>query len=571
MAFQIPLIWITALVVLVLLTFSALVFVKVYQDRRDKDAFVTVICILAITSLLATVCLFPVDIALVSSTTDSSTGLKKSWATPDKVENVVFALTTIYYFLYCLDAVFCLLVVPFAYFWYEEWDLDATTKQRLKGALKHSLFFLALLVLLLFVGLFLPIVNGKARGHLELDYFKKLLMETSGERVLTFITGVLMCTGTILFVLYTAPGLALTPMLLIKSIPSTSAPSVSESVHNALAINRERQRAIETSYQVSGERPTSKDRRELEALQREERTLVRRQRIAREVSSSCSKKFYFKLQAVGRPFKILFGILVLGVTFLIFASMSITAIDKVQNSVCGKSCGYILPHTKIFNPMNWVFVESSRVFPVDYVLALLAVFLFFTCSVVGLTFIGIRFFWVSLFQLQPSRTKPQGLLMSTVMLTLTVLAINYAITMLLAPQYSHYGGQRYCDHTLIGSGYLRSCKNNPELIRTCDEQAPQDICTPTVVSTFVNRLTLNFPFFGAFAFWAQFAFLGFFIIVLLTGLVWTPSFGRRGADEEDDEEESLLASIEARPRAAREYPVGRLRTDRNGYGATART
>jgi LMBR1 domain-containing protein 1 len=100
-----------------------------------------------------------VDIALVSSTTDSSTGLKKSWATPDKVENVVFALTTIYYFLYCLDAVFCLLVVPFAYFWYEEWDLDATTKQRLKGALKHSLFFLALLVLLLFVGLFLPIVN----------------------------------------------------------------------------------------------------------------------------------------------------------------------------------------------------------------------------------------------------------------------------------------------------------------------------------------------------------------------------------------------------------------------------
>jgi LMBR1 domain-containing protein 1 len=237
-------------------------------------------------------------------------------------------------------------------------------------------------------------------------------------------------------------------MLLIKSIPSTSVPSVSESVHNALAINRERQRAIETSYQVSGERPTSKDRRELEALQREERTLVRRQRIAREVSSSCSKKFYFKLQAVGRPFKILFGILVLGVTFLIFASMSITAIDKVQNSVCGKSCGYILPHTKIFNPMNWVFVESSRVFPVDYVLALLAVFLFFTCSVVGLTFIGIRFFWVSLFQLRPSRTKPQGLLMSTVMLTLTVLAINYAITMLLAPQYSHYGGQRYCDHTV---------------------------------------------------------------------------------------------------------------------------
>lgn len=257
-----------------------------------------------------------------------------------------------------------------------------------------------------------------------------------------------MCFGTVLFVLYTAPGLALTPMALIKSTPPSSLPSWSAETSNALAINRERQRALDAQNQSRGTRPTSKDRRELEALQREERTLVRRQRNAEEIQSSRSKKFYRKLEAIGRPFKILLGILVLAVAILIFASMLITAIDKVQNSTCGKRCGYILPNNHIFNPINWLFVQSSKVFPVDYILALLVVLLFFVAGVVGVAFIGIRFLWVVLFQLRPSATKPQGMLMSTVMLTLAVLAINYAFTMVLAPQYAHYGNQMYCAHTV---------------------------------------------------------------------------------------------------------------------------
>ncbi|KAF8536220.1 hypothetical protein BDD12DRAFT_749346 [Trichophaea hybrida] len=574
MAAQIPLIWITALVVLALLVIGVLVFVKVYQDRSDKDAFVTVVCVLALTSLLATVCLFPVDIALVSSTTNNSTGQKKHWANPDTVANVVYTLKVVYYCLYSLDAVICLLVIPFAYFWYEEWDVEATTKQRLKGALKYSMFFIVLLVVLLLVGLFVPVAK-EMKGHLDLDYFKKLLMENNGERALTFITGVLMCFGTVLFVLYTAPGLALTPLVLIKSIPSSSLPSWSAETNEALAVNRERQRALEAHHQSRGVRPTSKDRRELEALQREERTLVRRQRISEEIRSSRSK-FYRKLEAIGRPFKILLGILILTVSLLIFSSMLITAIDKVQNSVCGKHCGYILPNTNIFNPMNWIFVESSKVFPIDYVLALLVVLLFFAASVVGVAFIGIRFLWVSLFQLRPSATKPQGMLMSTVMLTLTVLAINYAFTMILAPQYAHYGGQKFCDHTLVGTGYLRSCINHPEMIVPCNELAPQEICTPTVVSTFINRITLNFPFFGAFAFWAQFGFLGLFAVVAATGLVWTPSMGGRSMeDEENEEEEGLLGTTGRRTRAAWEDLTGRTSSGsserqngrQNGYGA----
>ena len=80
------------------------------------------------------------------------------------------------------------------------------------------------------------------------------------------------------------------------------------------------------------------------------------------------------------------------------------------------------------------------------------------------------------------------------------------------------------------------------------------MCTPTVVSTFINRMTLNFPFFGAFAFWAQIAFLGLFSITALTSFVWTPR--TIGADVDDDdfaeeeEEESLLAETRRRMGAA---------------------
>lgn len=265
---------------------------------------------------------------------------------------------------------------------------------------------------------------------------------------MTFIVGALLCVGILPYVCYTAPGLALTPLVYIKSIPGTSVPSRSSSTHQDLVFNRERQRIIEAKYAGStSSNFTAKDRRELESLQREERTLVRRQRIAEE-GSKRSRKYMGKLKALGRPLEIIFGILVLLVSFAVVASMLLTSIDKSKNSICKNHCGYILARIGLFNPINWLFVTASRSFPADYVLALLLVLLFFVASIVGTAFVGIRFLWVSLFKIQSGHTKPQGMLMATVMLTLTVLAINYAITMIIAPQYAHYGGQKFCNKTV---------------------------------------------------------------------------------------------------------------------------
>lgn len=64
------------------------------------------------------------------------------------------------------------------------------------------------------------------------------------------------------------------------------------------------------------------------------------------------------------------------------------------------------------------------------------------------------------------------------------------------------------------------------------------------MSTFLNRITITWPFFGLIDFWAQFAFLGVFLIVFVTALFRTPKLNLSQIDQEAeaDEEESLLAS-----------------------------
>ena len=134
-------------------------------------------------ALLATVLLMPVDVALVSSTNSRKLGRKKDWATPDTVDSILYQLKIVYYTLYSLDAVLCLLVVPFTFFYYEEYDEVAseegtqTIGSKLWGAFKYTIAFLILVVVLFLVGFFVPVARKARDEHKDLDYFKDLLTE----------------------------------------------------------------------------------------------------------------------------------------------------------------------------------------------------------------------------------------------------------------------------------------------------------------------------------------------------------------------------------------------------------
>jgi LMBR1 domain-containing protein 1 len=128
--------------------------------------------------------------------------------------------------------------------------------------------------------------------------------------------------------------------------------------------------------------------------------------------------------------------------------------------------------------------------------------------------------------------------MGTIVLMLVVLALNYSLTMVVAPQYAHYGNQRYCNHTVGDFGEVRDCSSYPELILACTASADaEEICTPAVVSIFINRITLAFPFFGEVAFWGQFAFLGVWLLAGIAGTLRRPKLDETGVVSDDDEDE----------------------------------
>ena len=143
----------------------------------------TVVSILTLTSLLATILLLPVDVALVSSTTSPKLGRRKEWATGDSIESILLTLKIVYYTLYSLDALLCLIVVPFTYFFYEEYDEVATEEgiqtfgTRFWAALKYTLGFIALVVIVFLVGFFVPVAKDQQGAHYDLDFFKKILGE----------------------------------------------------------------------------------------------------------------------------------------------------------------------------------------------------------------------------------------------------------------------------------------------------------------------------------------------------------------------------------------------------------
>ncbi|KAJ5577798.1 lysosomal cobalamin transporter [Penicillium hispanicum] len=572
---QTSLIWIVYAVVITILLAVASVFIYVYQTPRERSPSVTLTCIIAITSLLATVLLLPVDVALVSSTTSSELGRRKDWASQDAVDRIIYSLTVIYYLFYSLDALLCLLVIPFIYFWYEEYDEVATETneqtllQRFWGAFKYTLSFGVIVAILFLVGFFVPI--NKDKDGMDLDYFKRLLTENNGERALTFALGLLMTLGLCLYVLYTAPGLALLPISLIKTAPSTSDRTLRAKSAQQLEVNRERQRQLEGRCGGNPELLSSKDRRELDTLTREERTLIRRQRLVEEAlceGQGWLIRAWHRIATVRRPFKVVGGILLLSITSVTWISMLLTTIDKAKNSSCKHRCGYILGHINIFNPVNWSLVQSAKVFPVDYAIFTSLVLLLFCSSVVGIAVVGIRFFWIRIFQIRKGHTSPQALLLATAMLMLIILALNYSVSMVVAPQYATFGPQTFCDRSPSSPLEQPDCTDSKELIKPCSEvaenPAAQQVCTPSVVSTFLNRVTLNFPFFGVLFFWAQFFFLGLYLLIFITSLFRSPKLNERQLDDdaEEAEEEGLLANTGRRFNATWQDITGR--TGHNG-------
>ncbi|KAK9450056.1 uncharacterized protein V1518DRAFT_415418 [Limtongia smithiae] len=571
-AVRIAFVWIAFGVVCGVLALISILFTRLYTKKYERDVFVMIISVFSIAVVLATACLLPVDIAIVSQVK----GIEQTLTASE------LAVQIVYYLLYSMDAFLILILIPFTYFWFEEWDEESTTAGRIRGALKYSAIFATIAIILLILGLFIPYGRGVRSGEYDFTYFRQLLTENRGERALTFIIGVLLCLGIIVYVVYTAIGFAVLPVLCLKYRPNMTNLELDDT-RTSLNLNREKQRMIEARYEGSSVEWSVRDKRAYESLQREERTLVRRVRVNDGISHWYRPRWLLKaFRLVARPVIVIVGMFLMLAALLVVASIIISMIDHIMNTTCGRHCGFLISHTKIINPINEILRLTSKGFPADYIITLFIIVWLFVSTVIGLSYFSIRLIWFVLFRIQRGKTDPQGLLLGTSMLMVTVLAINYGFTQIIAPDYARYGSQQFCNYTIDGLyGLAGQCTDMPEYLISCAEASASlftpayddypyadvivdgpgvyanatlyfnEVCRQTIVSTFIDRVIVNYPWFGLWAFWAQFGFLGIFFIALIVAAIRRPSWDSYDADDNDDddvpeEQQNLLSRTAAK-------------------------
>lgn len=502
--------------ILVLGLFSVL-FTRHYQSLRETELSATVVTITGLTVIFGSIAVIPLDIFLVSNTVDLKTGLKKEWADESTIYWMTLAVQCLYYVFYGLIMLFSFLIVPFAYAYYEEYDVQRRAMTAFKYSCGLSIFGSLLFLFALFVKpnvLPLPI---------DLEWFINLLMESNGAKAFWFVVGFLFIPGMVIFIVYTAPGLSLIPFRLIKG--KNEIEIKHDEMNQKLIHVREQQKMIEQKYAGSNAAMSTHDYTLLANFRDEERIVLRLIAEVEEVEHGILQRIFKIL----RPFETLIGIVLLLLTVLIIASIFITIIDKVIFSVCGSECGYIIGQSYLFNPIDFVFLQLQKLFPLDFVLMIAIMIYFFLATVMGITRIGVKFLWVTLYRIRRKATAPQGLLITTLFSTLGLLAFTYSITSEIAPSYTHFGSQVYCNYT---EGGVRNCTGREDEIFPCDVWAPLEICTPTVTSVLLDRITLNTPFFGLIFYYSQWIFLGAFILGFLVALFRSPKDWERQEEEE---------------------------------------
>ncbi|KAF9144773.1 putative lysosomal cobalamin transporter [Mortierella sp. GBA39] len=489
-----------------LLGFS-IFFTVYYSDRQDREPFAMLVTVLSLTLCLTTVALFPVDIFMVSRIMDPTTGLRHEWATDAAIAEMQLSVQMIYAVAYGLIAMFCFFWIPLAYFYFEELaDEGQTTIQRLWSSFKYTLFFILIAAILLLTGLLMKPngKNGDDKGEEggafspESDWLEDLLGKIGGMEPLAFVAGVLALAGMTVLVFYTAPGLSLLPFHLLAG--AKSLPAGVEELEAQLDFNRARQSTILNRYQMTpgggGQRQQLSDRNRhlISELAQEELLLENR-----------------------------------------------LSVGQLDGDLCGAPCGFIFGRD-LPNLLNMVLVRLSPYFPADYAVIVMIILYMFWATTKGIISLGIRFLWVHLYKFRRAATQPQGLLAATMLWMLSLAALSYTLTMAVAPEYSMFGGQKYCNNTIPIGGSL-DCSTTPTLIIRCHVGAPADLCTPTVTSKTVLQVLSASPILGVAFYSAQWAFLAFFFLAFLFNFVhgcWY-GFGEdpSGAGDDDDDEMDL--------------------------------
>jgi LMBR1 domain-containing protein 1 len=443
--------------------------VAYYGNVKRRSLLPSLTTVASLTVALVSLLIIPIDIYSVSN---------KNYRSDVKLHA---AIRAIYALLYGIIILLCFIAVPFSYFFYEKHDPE-NPRARIKRAFLYTIIFIAILIVLILVGLFLrnpSVFKGKDKPS---EWAQNLVGEGGFIGALSFFIGCVTVCGYLIWISYTAYGMSNLPLTLIKGAKSFE------------------QEKKEIGKKIEKNQKKLSKQKDPRKAENENRKLEKRLHQVRLAHQGINR-----LKVLLRPFGIVFGVVFFAISLLITVSIFLTLIDRLVNHIgCGIACGFILSHSGIFNPLDRLLVLLSHAFPLDFILLLVIILYLYLATLNGIVYWGIRLCCIKLYSFREARTPPQGLLIGSVFLMINLLAIENQI-LTIAPSYAMFGSQRIMvDNvsTACGLNYVNSTDNI------------QDECVPTQIGGIINLISLKSPIFGLIFF----GFACAFIILWVAGV-----------------------------------------------------
>ncbi len=534
--------------------FLTFLFSRYYIDPRHKSFLTLFITSLALAVAALTLALIPIDVYTVTS------GLTSAGAHADVAElsRLQDGLRVLYYGFYLAAVVFCFILLPFAYFYFEE-DAgeEGSTPGRCFRATKFTIGFAVVFGILIGCGFIVKqgsvTDDGDWRDRLERNF-------TNIEQLVSFTVSILALLGLAAFVINAGYGLVMIPAGLWRSRAASSAVdrtallSEQDSLQQQIRAKEEEITYIHTADQaelgqggssnryggatqfrsqyareaaLSRGAGSSREAREATAAVRRKQRELERQREVNNAMLEHDASAAGRCASVWRasaPLRYVVALLACLLTAAIVAQVLLATVDRVKHSKCRWSCGFALPNAAkpFFNPLDQFFVAVSPAFPLDLVFFGGLILYLFICAITGLAALGVRVLCIKLFPIRAHGTPANGLVMGTWLLMFVALVINQQM-LTLAPQYSSFGKQFYIDE----NDHKVACSPSVTGLRPGH-------CVFTELAKFLYKTNNRMPFFGVVQFFASCLLLVVVAVSLIYALCRSKASWNASKAQSDD-------------------------------------
>lgn len=502
--------WIPIVISIVAAGAVSWLYVLYYRHRETARLGVVNLCVtLCLGVMILTAALTPVDIYTVGSL-KTADGQFEPWALNGSTVDALLHRTSIsYYVLYTIVFLMAYVALPFAYFYsrnsasrMEDDEEPVSVRRRLCVSLGYAVGSSLLLITVGSCCLLLPAWHESLSASSHLPHFDDPHQSGIWRDLVSILLYFTASIGSLTMISNTGFGLSLLPMLLFVGIETPE-----ERLHSLRAQRATLQTVIcSVRDQVNYSTFPSWHSSQLERLQREDEQLQEEEiQVVSSLRSCC-----YRMLALTRPLQILLGVLVSTIGCLFFFSLLLTNIDKAVYSD-GRSTGFALTSRRLPNPLDWLLVELSRLYPLDLLLYVALVVVLVVATLAAVHHMGLGFCCRRLYDVARGSVSSTALILLSQSLVFVLVALQVFL-LAVAPHYTMFGSQHYRVRSIVAS-------NAPLLIQllpcTCD--APPDQCVLSRLSSLLLSFTYRAVDFGTIFYYCTWLFL----ISVVAGFIGT--------------------------------------------------